>query len=143
MNTRAVDPGAEFRRLFIFCVVGATLAVIYFFVAYAISSFGSLRPPVASGLAYFSMIPIAYLLHRVFTFQSKGQHKSALPRFVATSIIGFALSLLIPYLAVSALDSPAWLAYLAVCVIVPAFNFASMRIWVFVASARDHTAPTA
>jgi putative flippase GtrA len=89
------------------------------------------------------MIPIAYFLHRVFTFQSKGQHKRALPRFVATSIMGFALSLLVPYLAVRVFDSPAWAAYLAVCVIVPAFNFASMRIWVFVASAHDKTAPTA
>jgi putative flippase GtrA len=125
-----------------FCVVGAVLAVIYFILAYAISSFVSLRPPVASGLAYFTMIPIAYLLHRVFTFQSKGEHKSALPRFVATSVLGFALSVLIPYLAVRALDSPAWSAYLAVCVIVPAFNFASMRTWVFATSARDKTAPT-
>jgi putative flippase GtrA len=130
----AVASWQDVRQLAVFGVVGVTLAAIYFVIAYAGSSGVGLAPPVASGLAYMLMIPLAYFAHRIITFRSSAVHKVAFPRFVVTSCMGVALSWVIPYLGSRLFVAPHWLSFLAVCVIVPALSFVATRAWVFVGS---------
>jgi len=82
------------------------------------------------------MIPLAYFAHRIITFRSSAVHRVAFPRFVVTSCMGVALSWVIPYLASHLFAAPPWLAFLAVCVIVPALSFVTTRAWVFVGTRR-------
>ena len=122
----------ELREPLVFGVVGVSLALIYFVMAYAGSSGIGLQPAIASFCAYLLMIPLAYFAHRIITFRSSALHSVALPRFVVTSGMGVALSWVIPYLASKLFAAPHWLAFLAVCVIVPALSFVTTRAWVFV-----------
>ena len=122
---------ATVRQSLVFGVVGAVLAGVYFVLAYAGSAILDLAPQVASGLTYILLIPPAYYAHRMITFQSDGAHRVALPRFVVTSTIGTVLSYAVPYWAVREFGAPDWLTFLMVCVVVPAFSFVAMRLWVF------------
>ena len=131
----------DVRQLVVFGVVGVALALIYFVVAYAGSSRIGLAPPVASGLAYILMIPLAYFAHRIITFRSSAFHTVAFPRFVVTSCMGVALSWVIPYLGSRLFAAPHWLLFLAVCVIVPTLSFVTTRAWVFVGS-KEASEPT-
>jgi putative flippase GtrA len=122
----------DLRQPVVFCLVGVSLALVYFVMAYAGSSGIGLEPAIASGCAYLLMIPLAYFAHRIITFRSTAVHKVAFPRFVVTSCMGVALSWVIPYLASQLFATPHWVAFLAVCVIVPMLSFVTTRAWVFV-----------
>jgi putative flippase GtrA len=126
----------DIRQPVVFGVVGVSLAVIYFVMAYAGASGLGLEPAVASGISYLVMIPLAYFAHRIITFRSSAVHKVAFPRFVVSSCMGVALSWVIPYLASRLFAAPHWLSFLAVCVIVPPLSFLTTRAWVFVEARR-------
>jgi putative flippase GtrA len=118
---------------FVFVIVGAALAAVYFIIANVASAVVGLAPQRASGSAYLLMIPLAYYAHRKITFRATGLHRVALPRFVTTSFIGLFVSWAVPYVAVRLLAAPHWAAFLAVCIFVPIVSFTLMRFWVFVA----------
>ena len=122
----------DLREPLVFCVIGVSLALIYFVMAYAGSSGLGIAPAIASACAYMLMIPLAYFAHRIITFRSSAVHRVAFPRFVVTSCLGVALSWVIPYTASQLFGAPHWLAFLAVCVIVPTLSFLTTRAWVFV-----------
>ncbi len=125
--------GVHHVQPFVFGIVGAALAAVYFILANAASAVIGLAPQSASGSAYLLMIPLAYYAHRKITFRSTGLHRVALPRFVMTSFIGLLVSWAVPYVAVRLLAAPHWAAFLAVCILVPIVSFSLMRFWVFVA----------
>ena len=118
----------------VFGIVGVALAGVYFVIANFGSAVLGLAPQKASGAAYLVMIPLGYYAHRKITFRSTGRHSVALPRFIATSLIGFGLAWAVPYLAVRLAAAPHWAAYLVVCGAGPMVSFALMRFWVFAAS---------
>ena len=130
-SARPLKSWEDLRQPIVFCIVGVSLALIYFVMAYAGSSAIGLEPAIASGCAYLLMIPLAYFAHRIITFRSSAAHRVAFPRFVVTSCFGVALSWVIPYLVSQILGAPHWLAFSAVCVIVPALSFVMTRAWVF------------
>jgi putative flippase GtrA len=121
----------DLRQPIVFCVVGVTLALIYFVVAYTAMSAVGLDPEIASVCSYLLMIPFGYFAHRIITFRSSAVHRVAFPRFVVTSGMGVALSWVIPYLASHLFAAPHWISFLGVCVIVPALSFVTTRAWVF------------
>ncbi len=122
----------DLREPLVFCLVGVSLALIYFVMAYLGSSGIGMAPAIASACAYLLMIPLAYFAHRIITFRSSAVHRVAFPRFVVTSCLGVALSWFIPYVASQMFAAPHWVAFLAVCIIVPALSFVTTRAWVFV-----------
>jgi len=126
----------ELREPIVFGIVGASLALVYFAIAYFGAAVIGAEAQVASAAAYLILIPVGYYAHRVVTFRSKSRHMVALPRFIASTCGGIALSWVVPYMAVRMFDAPQWMAFLAVCVVIPATSFALLRMWVFVSSPR-------
>jgi putative flippase GtrA len=120
------------RQLIVFCAVGVSLAMLYFVIASAGSSALGLDAAISSVAAYVLLVPFGYFAHRIITFRSSAFHKVAFPRFVAMQCMGVALSWLIPIAATRLFAAPRWLAFLAVCVIVPMLSFVTARAWVFV-----------
>jgi putative flippase GtrA len=106
--------------------------MVYFVIAYAASSSLGLDAAVSSVAAYVLMIPLGYFAHRIITFRSSAFHKVAFPRFVVTQCMAIALSWVIPSAASRLFAAPRWLAFLAVCVVVPMLSFVTARAWVFV-----------
>jgi putative flippase GtrA len=133
-GTRSFTTRRDVRQLIVFCAVGVALAAVYFVVACALSSGLGLKVAMASVTAYVLMIPLGYFAHRIITFRSSAFHKVAFPRFVVTQCLAVALSWLIPNAASGLFAAPRWLAFLAVCVVVPLVSFAAARAWVFVGS---------
>ena len=67
---------SHIKEKFVFLVVGGFCASFYIGLAEVVHSSG-LTPTVASVLAYLVCIPLGYLGHRAFTFQSTRSHRHA------------------------------------------------------------------
>jgi putative flippase GtrA len=126
------QPGPRLVRFF---VSGICAAVVYYAVAWwAVEQLG--WKPLAAGLfAYLTALPMAYLLHRMFTFRSRSQIPAESSRFVATSLIGIGLSSGLPAM-MTKLGMPLTSALAITCVVVPAVNYLALSRWTF-AQARD------
>lgn len=113
-----------------FAVSGALAAAIYYAVAWlAIRQFG--WKPLTAGLAgYVAALPMAYWLHRKFTFQSRARVLPESSRFVASSIIGIVLSSVLPAI-MSRFEVSLAIALAATCVLVPAANYLLLSRWTF------------
>jgi putative flippase GtrA len=122
-------------RVVRFLVSGVSAAVVYFAVAWAAVEQLGWKPLAAGLVAYLTALPIAYLLHRMFTFRSRAQIPAESSRFVATSLMGIALSSALPAM-MTKLGMPLSSALAATCVLVPAVNYLALSRWTF-AQARD------
>ena len=90
----------------------------------------ALVPAAAVGFGV-SLVP-AYIGHRRLTFRSTGAKADEVPRFVASSLLCFGLTLACTHLFVSRLGLPSVAALALTSVFVPMLNFALMAGFVFV-----------
>jgi putative flippase GtrA len=113
-----------------FLVSGTAAAAVYYSVARLIGYWG--WSVFAAGFAgYLAAIPAAYLLHRAFTFRSRGAVQAESARFLVGSILGTSLSSALPVLLVRiglSLSS----ALAITCVLVPPINYLILSRWTFV-----------
>jgi putative flippase GtrA len=123
-------------RLVRFFVSGISAAVVYYAVAWsAVEQLG--WKPLAAGLvAYLTALPMAYLLHRMFTFRSRSRIPAESSRFVATSLIGIGLSSVLPTM-MTKLGVPLASALAVTCVVVPAANYLALSRWTFAQARGD------
>ncbi|MEM7721507.1 MAG: GtrA family protein [Pseudomonadota bacterium] len=63
---------------------------VFFIVLYRLS----VPPPAAAAVCYALGLVISYLGNRYWSFESKGSHKSDLPKFLAAYGIGFLATML-------------------------------------------------
>jgi putative flippase GtrA len=124
------------RQPLVYLAVGVSTALLYLAVAIgATRIFGA--PPTEASLAGFAAaMPFSYLGHRLLTFRSAGQHRDELPRFVAVTAAGLAISAVVPQAMVVRWHWPPAAGYAGACIAVPAFNYVLMRLWVFVGRRR-------
>lgn len=110
---------------------GAVSAVIYLGLVWVAVTW--LRCDVfASGVAgYLVATPVAYSLHRVFTYRSGSPIGAQFPKFLISSLMGLLLAGSLPELFLI-LGAPLAIALLITCILVPMINFAVLSAWVFV-----------
>ena len=91
------------------------------------------RASVAAAALGFvlSLVP-AYLGHRRLTFRSTGPKASEVPRFLATNLLCFGLTLACTHFFGATLGLPTLAALALTSVFVPALNFVLMACVVFV-----------
>jgi len=118
------------RELRKFVLVGGAAAVAYFVLAFLLERIGT-SAVMASLSAYAALMPISYLGHRKHTFCSKGRSIFEIPKFIVVSLVGLASGALVPHLIVGVLGMPAWIGFIAVCVVAPLGSYAALRLWVF------------
>ena len=128
--------GTGMRQPFVYVAVGGATALIYLAVAMGATRLLAAPPLWASLGGFAAAMPFSYLGHKLVTFRSAGEHRDELPRFIAVSIAGLAISAVVPALAVARWHWPAAAGYLAACVGVPALNFVLLWLWVFVGRRR-------
>lgn len=90
----------------------------------------ALVPAAAVGFGV-SLVP-AYVGHRRLTFRSAGAKSDEVPRFVASSLLCFGLTLACTHLFVSWLGLPSLAALALTSVFVPVLNLALLAGFVFV-----------
>ncbi|MEC3910211.1 GtrA family protein [Sphingobium sp. CR2-8] len=110
--------------------VTACQAVIYWTLAAPIG----LHPQTANFIGYVAAVVIGYVSHSAFTFRGQGgrdTHGARGVKFVAVSLISYALNALWVYLCVSHMRWPEWSPIPAMIFVTPAAVFALNRQWVF------------
>ncbi len=80
-----------------FLAVGGFGAFGYIFLSSLISNF-DLEPWTSSFIGYSCMIPVVYLMQRVFVFQSENSKVKSFIRYLAIQFLGLLLSVVLPYL---------------------------------------------
>lgn len=110
--------------------VTACQATIYWLLAAP----AGLHVQVANGIGYLCAVGIGYVTHSAFTFRgqtAQGGHAARGARFVAVSLVSYALNALWVGLCVSLMGWPEWSPIPAMIFVTPAIVFALNRAWVF------------
>jgi putative flippase GtrA len=96
-----------------------------------------LSPMTAGAAAYLACMPIAFFLHKLFTFRSNAPVAPEAGRFMLTSLIGIVIASITPHVMMTLLDSPAWLASIGASIITPAISYLLMSSRVFYMETHD------
>jgi len=110
--------------------VTACQAAIYWTLAAPVG----LHPQVANGIGYAAAVVIGYACHSAFTFRGAGAgdgHAARGIKFVAVSLVSYALNALWVFLCVTHMSWPEWSPIPAMIFVTPAVVFGLNRQWVF------------
>lgn len=110
--------------------VTACQAVIYWTLAAPVG----LHPQIANGLGYLAAVMIGYATHSAFTFRGHGSRDNQTARgvrFVAVSLVSYALNALWVWACVTYMGWPEWSPIPAMIFVTPAVVFGLNRQWVF------------
>ncbi|PJG47918.1 polysaccharide biosynthesis protein GtrA [Sphingobium sp. LB126] len=110
--------------------VTACQASIYWTLAAPVG----LHPQLANGIGYLAAVLIGYVTHSAFTFRGHGSRDNQAARgvrFVAVSLVSYALNALWVWLCVTHMQWPEWSPIPAMLFITPAAVFGLNRQWVF------------
>lgn len=110
--------------------VTACQAAIY----WALAALMGLHPQVANFIGYLAAVAIGYASHSAFTFRGHGEeanHGTRGAKFVAVSLISYALNALWVWLCVTHMRWPEWSPIPAMIFVTPALVFVLNRRWVF------------
>jgi putative flippase GtrA len=107
-------------------VVNSVGYVIYLFVAWLFDS-----PKGAVGLLYPVGAAWGYFMHARYSFKYSGSHTSAVARYTASHIAGFALNLTVLWVGVDILGVRHQFVQLAAILIVAIQLFLMLKFWAF------------
>jgi putative flippase GtrA len=110
--------------------VTACQAAIYWVLA---ARFG-LHPQYANAAGYLCAVCIGYVVHNAFTFRGQageGGHAARGVRFVAVSLVSYALNALWVQICVIWMRWPEWSPIPAMIFVTPAIVFVLNKKWVF------------
>ena len=119
-------------RLSRFAIIGAMSTLIYALVALFLSNGYHVFPVTEASLAAYVFAALfSYAGHKYFTFVSHGSHSFEGPRFVVLTLLGLALSFVLPTVLSGIMSLPAQVPIALTCVLVPVVNYMLLRHWVF------------
>jgi putative flippase GtrA len=117
-------------RILRFGLSGIVAAVAYYGVAWLSIEQFKLQVSSGSFLAYILATPIAYSLHRGFTFRAKGKFTEPIIRYGVSSVVGLGLSSLLPLLLMK-LGLALTVSLSITCLLVPFSTYLIQSWWVF------------
>lgn len=119
-----------------FALVGAAATCTHYVVA--LISAIHIHIYGANLLGYLAAVAISYFGHQRYSFRVAAEdvsHQRQLPRFVAGSLGGLALSYLLLALMRDLVGAPNWLSLAVAVGLVPVYAFVLNKLWVFRATA--------
>lgn len=128
--------GKTILRFVRFLAVGGLGAVAYVLFSYLLTLAGT-RPWIASVVVYSCLIPIVYVAHRRFVFESERAHTTAFPRYVAIQLLSLSLSVVVPW-AFEAYGIHPVIAFLSVAIGAALTSYVLQSRWAF---AQDRQGP--
>ncbi|MDD5395602.1 MAG: GtrA family protein [Thiothrix sp.] len=114
-----------------FVAVGAIATMFQYGLMATLINFFDVSTVLASTLSYAVSALLNYGLNRYLVFRSQVRHVDALPRFVATVLIGLLLNAGLMYLALAVLPFHWLFAQVLVTLTVMVSNFLLSKYWVF------------
>lgn len=117
------------RRAVRFAVTGAFVTGVHFVVAIMFIRFIISSPPLANGTAFISASIVSYLINTLWSFSGR-LHGRTLFRFVAVSIVGLWLAMLVAFCA-QHIGVGYLVGICAVAFIVPPVTFLMHHFWTY------------
>lgn len=114
-----------------FAVSGGLATATHILVFVTVVEWLSVRPVVASGIAFVAALFVSYGMNYHWTFSVSGPHRVMLPRFALVAVLGLLLNLGITYAVVDMAGYWYGYALLLVVLLVPAMTFVLSKLWVF------------
>ena len=139
MNATGAGQG---RELVAFAFVGLAATLAYFVMASSGAELGY-SSAVTSLAAYAIAALLSFAGHRTLTFRSNAPVAETAPRFAVLTALQFTIALLIPALLTDWAGWPAQASFAAVCLIIPAMSFLTMKAFVFSAGQASMRPPLA
>lgn len=125
-----------------FGIVGGLSTIAYWCIGLGLHWWGLLPVLVNNALAYGIAFGVSYAGHRTWTFQSRGSHRSQLPKFALTQGIGLGLNTCI-IAALMHWGMPYTPAMVIATFAVPVVVYFISRFWVFRETSRLAAGTTA
>ena len=104
-------------------------------VYWTLAALAGWHPQVANVIGYLAAVMIGYATHSAFTFRGHGGgdggHATRGVKFVAVSLLSYALNALWVFLCVTHMQWPEWSPIPAMIFVTPAVMFGINRQWVF------------
>lgn len=113
-----------------FGVVGLAATLVHLLIAWLAHNQAEMMPVWANAFGFLVAFTFSYVGHFYWTFGQRAGHRVRLPRFVAVSATGFALSSLITR-AVTRGGQDFDLALALILVTVPLTTWLLSRLWAF------------
>lgn len=129
--------GGLIRHLSGFLSIGLLATISHVVVATLCAYALPISVFLANFLGFCSAFGLSYLGHARVTFAVEADHRAHLPRFLVAALAGLGVSSAITWIVHDRIGAPFWLAMLCAAIFVPVFNYALLRIWVFVPRRRD------
>lgn len=130
----SADQRALFWQIMRYGVTGLFVTACQAAIYWIGAAIAGLHVQLANAIGYVAAVVIGYAAHNAFTFRGHGAqsgHGTRSARFVAVSLISYALNALWVWLCVTHMQWPEWSPIPAMLFITPAFVFLLNRQWVF------------
>ena len=80
------------RHLVRFSITGLVTAMSYFTISFLFVAFLYMRPSFAGLVSFILVLPLNYILHKIWSFRSSRLHRAALPRFIFVVVMGLVIN---------------------------------------------------
>ncbi len=127
---RKVLTQREIWRLVRFLTVGAAVALTYSLLFTGLRTTGATLWE-SNGVAHVGSVTVQYVAHTLWTFRSRLLDHRQQARFVGVILFGFGFSFAVTTTISPTMGWPDWVSVLLVVFLLPVFNYALYRFWVF------------
>ena len=125
---------AHLHQVIVFLFVGGCVTLGYILLATLIAYSSAWRPAIVSIVSWILMIPIGYTAQRVFVFGQTANHRTALPRYVITQIIGLSISSGLSEILLGWIRLTPFIGFFIVGLTTAIFSFILLKFWTFTTS---------
>ncbi|QGP79001.1 GtrA family protein [Sphingobium sp. CAP-1] len=128
------EHGALFWQIVRYGVTGLFVTACQAAIYWSLAALAGLHVQLANLVGYAGAVVIGYVSHSAFTFRGHGEagnHATRGVRFVAVSLVSYALNALWVWLCVTHMRWPEWSPIPAMLFVTPAVVFSLNRRWVF------------
>lgn len=122
---------AELGRAVRYGIVGGVTALFFFLTIYLSVDWLGLSLPIATALGWAVAVPINFLTHKIWSFESQRSYGHSIPRYAFALLCSFAVNLAIVEGLVRFFSVHYLLAQLLAVPALLVTNYATLRLWVF------------
>lgn len=130
MDIKTICKNLFAQRLIRFGVVGVAATLSYFLLGLLFVNLLGLPALAGNALAYVLAFVVSYLGQALWTFEAKEGHRTMLPRFALTQLVGLGINSCIVWICLR-MGMPYEYAMIAAAALVPVFVYIICKYWVF------------
>lgn len=125
-----LDPTIR-RNLIRFCITGLITAIVYLLLCFLLVDVIHFSAELSGFISFIAILPLNYLLHKLWSFESRHMHRKTIPKFATVIALGMLInSVLIHLLLIELNIHYLYIQFIAMCLVI-IWNFGMFKWWVF------------